>query len=258
MRAAGELPPPDAAVAAAAAAGGEGAAGKDEGNEASHVVSLGTFSKILAPGLRLGWAEASPPAMKRLLGDGVLISGGERARVALCASFLHPLAVRLALNITRPRGNLMHTSFNSHAHINPQNQGCIAPFSAAVAHSAIELGLLADHLTAKVRPALASRCAALCAALDAHAVPLGCSYDRPSGGYFVWLRLPRGVDARALLEGAAARHKVRFAPGPLCLGPADAARLSFSFYSEAELEEAARRLAAALREALGEAPAAPA
>jgi len=40
------------------------------------IVSMGSFSKILAPGLRLGWIQTSEPLMKRLLDNGVISSGG--------------------------------------------------------------------------------------------------------------------------------------------------------------------------------------
>jgi 2-aminoadipate transaminase len=40
------------------------------------VVSLGSFSKILAPGLRLGWLQAQPAIIDRLAGSGLLDSGG--------------------------------------------------------------------------------------------------------------------------------------------------------------------------------------
>ncbi len=40
------------------------------------VVSLGSFSKILAPGLRLGWVHSSPGIIQRFLDSGVAASGG--------------------------------------------------------------------------------------------------------------------------------------------------------------------------------------
>jgi DNA-binding transcriptional MocR family regulator len=40
------------------------------------VISLGSFSKILAPGLRLGWMQAHPEGIKRLVTSGLLDSGG--------------------------------------------------------------------------------------------------------------------------------------------------------------------------------------
>ncbi len=40
------------------------------------VLSLGSFSKILAPGLRLGWIQAAAPLLRRLATCGFLDSGG--------------------------------------------------------------------------------------------------------------------------------------------------------------------------------------
>ena len=40
------------------------------------VVSLGSFSKILAPGLRLGWAHATPGIIQRFVDSGLAASGG--------------------------------------------------------------------------------------------------------------------------------------------------------------------------------------
>ncbi|MCA9975249.1 MAG: PLP-dependent aminotransferase family protein, partial [Anaerolineales bacterium] len=40
------------------------------------VFSLGSFSKMLAPGLRLGWIQAAPRLLARLTGSGLLDSGG--------------------------------------------------------------------------------------------------------------------------------------------------------------------------------------
>ena len=44
--------------------------------DAKNVISLGSFSKILAPGLRLGWLQAHPDVVKRFAACGLLDSGG--------------------------------------------------------------------------------------------------------------------------------------------------------------------------------------
>ncbi len=44
--------------------------------EAATVLSLGSFSKILAPGLRLGWIQTHPDLMNRLATNGLIYSGG--------------------------------------------------------------------------------------------------------------------------------------------------------------------------------------
>jgi DNA-binding transcriptional MocR family regulator len=44
--------------------------------EDPHILSLGSFSKILAPGLRLGWIQAHPEKIQMLAGCGLLDSGG--------------------------------------------------------------------------------------------------------------------------------------------------------------------------------------
>lgn len=44
--------------------------------ENSPVISLGSFSKIMAPGLRLGWIQTGAKLMNRLAGCGLVDSGG--------------------------------------------------------------------------------------------------------------------------------------------------------------------------------------
>ena len=50
--------------------------------ERGNVLSLGTFSKILAPGLRMGWIQTSEELMETLLDSGWVNSGGSINHVA--------------------------------------------------------------------------------------------------------------------------------------------------------------------------------
>lgn len=62
---------------------------------------------------------------------------------------------------------------------------------------------------------------------------------------------PRQVDSSALLRDAEGHHGVRFTPGAACGGGGQhCVRLSYSFYTEDELRESARRLGRAVREHL--------
>ena len=65
----------------------------------------------------------------------------------------------------------------------------------------------------------------------AREMPPGCSWTRPGGGFFVWVTLPEGVDASAMLpRGVNAR--VAFVPGPAFFADGQGGRnvrLSFCF-----------------------------
>ncbi len=91
---------------------------------------------------------------------------------------------------------------------------------------------------------------ALTAALHEH-LPAGCRFDEPRGGSFVWLALPAGLTANALLPFAEERG-VSFAPGArfCCDGDDRHLRLAFSLYEPRELAEGARRLGEAVSAAL--------
>ena len=94
----------------------------------------------------------------------------------------------------------------------------------------------------------------LCARRDAMLEALGrelpdARWSQPQGGYFIWLELPEGSDAGALLERATAAG-VTFVPGTDFGGAPNTARLAFSFVSPDEIKEGVRRLAALVREPL--------
>ena len=86
-----------------------------------NILCLGTFSKILAPGLRVGWLEVSETLMPRLLASGWVNSGGainqmasfivtdclQQGALALHLSTLrHTLAARAAVMQSALKANL--------------------------------------------------------------------------------------------------------------------------------------------------------
>ena len=90
------------------------------------------------------------------------------------------------------------------------------------------------------------------AALDEH-MPPDVTWAEPEGGFFVWLRLPPGMDVADVSEGGNARG-VGIVPGTGCTaipgGQSDGLRLSFCAQPPDTITEGIRRLAdviAALR-----------
>jgi DNA-binding transcriptional MocR family regulator len=131
-----------------------------------------------------------------------------------------------------------------------ESGGCVSQFSAHVVAALLAAGAYGAHVAA-LRLAYASRRDALAAALGKH-LPAGCSFTAPAGGFFIWVTLPDGLAASALLP-VAERHLVGFAPGGrFCTDGDDRSlRLAFSLFDEASLAEGGRRLGAAVAEALG-------
>ena len=82
-------------------------------------------------------------------------------------------------------------------------------------------------------------------------MPEGARWSRPEGGYFVWLDLPPGADAAALLARAE-QEGVTFVKGsdffPPGQGGSGSARLAYSFVSPADVRAGVTRLAGLLRE----------
>ena len=99
---------------------------------------------------------------------------------------------------------------------------------------------------------LGTRRDALLGALEEHLGGTGARWSRPEGGYFLWLDLPDGANARAVLHAAEAIG-VTFIAGPdfypWAGGGRSSARLAYSFASPTQLREAVRRLAGLVRPA---------
>lgn len=164
---------------------------------ADRTVLLGSFSKIIAPGMRLGWLRA-------------------------------PAALLRACVVAKQAADL-HTSTVD---------------QAAAARYLADRDL--DAHLARIRTAYRARRDALLAGLPA-ALPAGSGWNRPEGGMFVWVRLPAGHDATALLRTAIA-HDVAYVPGaPFFATDPDRAalRMSFTTHTPAEITEGLARLAAA-------------
>jgi 2-aminoadipate transaminase len=90
---------------------------------------------------------------------------------------------------------------------------------------------------------------ALLGALE-ESMPKGVEWNRPRGGFFLWMRLPAGLEAEEMLQAAVAR-KVAYVPGrPFCVdgSGANALRLSFSKEPPERLRQGAHALAETVRE----------
>lgn len=168
-----------------------------------NVVSNSTFSKIMGPGLRVGWLEAPTHLLKMLESSGYVLSGG-----------------------------------------------CFNHYTSCVIREGLKLGLI-SKLVSEVREVYQSRKDALCDAIDQF-IPIA-KYQRPKGGYFVWVILPENINTNDIFTICKEKYKVTFRPGALCSCVGNfqnCLRLSFSYYSEEILSEAVRKIGMAINDLL--------
>lgn len=93
------------------------------------------------------------------------------------------------------------------------------------------------------------RCDALLEELSRQLADI-CSWSVPTGGFFVWLRLPEGMDSKELLPSAL-QARVAYVPGRAFYADGQGAnelRLSFCFPPSDRIREGVRRLARAIHE----------
>jgi 2-aminoadipate transaminase len=101
-----------------------------------------------------------------------------------------------------------------------------------------------------VREALRERAETLCQALERE-LPAA-RFVRPTGGYFLWVDLPRGTDVGALFEAATERGVLFVKGSDFVLDGAESSlRLAYSGVTPAEIEEGVKRLAEAYRDLTG-------
>jgi len=87
---------------------------------------------------------------------------------------------------------------------------CSSSLDQAIAAEALNEGLVDDRLPG-IRRFYAERCTAMLDALRREAMP-DCSWTNPTGGLFVWVSLPEGIDARRMLD-ASVDAGVAYVPG---------------------------------------------
>jgi len=115
-------------------------------------------------------------------------------------------------------------------------------------------GFLDEHLIGS-RALYRSRRDAMLSGLDRY-MPPGTAWSHPSGGFFIWVTLPDGLNAIELLRLAVSRFGVAFLAGewffPGYSWPAASRmlRLSYSKHPEARIEEGLKRLGSAIAAAL--------
>jgi 2-aminoadipate transaminase len=158
------------------------------------VIHLSSFSKTVAPGIRVGYLVLPP-------------------------GLVPPIEAFVVENYVSP-----------------------SIFVQAALYEFLREGRLEPNLD-RARAGLRARRDAMIAAL-ARELPDGASWNRPGGGYFLWLDLPPGVDAERLL-GEAVDEDVTFIKGAdffWSSGGDEAARLAFSFATVDEIEAGIARL----------------
>jgi DNA-binding transcriptional MocR family regulator len=89
------------------------------------------------------------------------------------------------------------------------------------------------------------------AALD-DMMPAAARWNVPTGGFYVWLTLPPGLDAKAMLPRAVT-SRVAFVPGTAFFADgfgAQSMRLSYCYPSPGRIREGVRRLVGVIEEEL--------
>lgn len=183
MRFTGEAPPPIIAL-----------------DPEGRTIYLSTFSKTLAPGLRIGW-----------------IAGPERI-VSQCVT------AKQAMDLCGPA------------------------LTQAIVAGLLRRGDLLRRLPGVVA-IYRRKCDVMLEAL-AREMPEGVRWTHPEGGLFIWVTLPQGLDAGALLRPAVEEEGVAYVPGAAFHADGsgrNTMRLNFSYPSEREIGEGIARLARLIR-----------
>lgn len=161
--------------------------------DAENVVYLSSFSKIIAPGMRIAWMVA-PPGIRQKL-----VLANEAS--VLCPPNMSQFTITTYLD-----------NFDWKKQIN------------------------------EYRGMYKERCDTMDAALHEY-LPY-CSWNKPKGGFYIWLKIPDGLDSRAMLPRAVTA-KVAYVAGTgfyMNGEGKDHMRLSFCYPTPERIHEGVRRL----------------
>ncbi|PYQ47159.1 MAG: aminotransferase [Acidobacteria bacterium] len=113
-------------------------------------------------------------------------------------------------------------------------------------------GGLIEEQKARIRPYYRAKRNVMLDALSRE-MPKGVTWTRPEGGLFVWLSLPEGVDAEALLEAAVAEGVAYVTGAPFFVdgGGENTMRLTFAREDAPTIDEGVKRLGRVVRNRLG-------
>jgi 2-aminoadipate transaminase len=123
-------------------------------------------------------------------------------------------------------------------------------FIQMIACEVLRDNFLVNHVRT-IRRVYRERRDVMLAALERY-FPEGVQWTRPQGGLFLWVTLPEGMDASAILPRAI-ENKVAYVPGSPFFPIEDGSnsfRLNFSNAQPAQIEEGIRRLGEVLSEAV--------
>jgi 2-aminoadipate transaminase len=128
-----------------------------------------------------------------------------------------------------------------------------ATFTQRSISAYLDAGHLPAHL-AGLRREYRKRRDVMLSALQKH-FPTGCCWRKPANGVFIWVELPKTVNAHELLKVAIEKERIAFIPGQVFQVGANghasnAMRLNFSNCTVAEIEEGIFRLSGALKRLL--------
>ncbi len=202
------------------------------GGASDFVVYLGTFSKILSPGVRLGWAVAPRPVLEKL---NLCKQGAD-----LCSSPVTQLFVA--------------AYFAERTQMGTGARGGASRGSGERSARAIGGGepLWRSYLDS-LKVLYRKRRDAMLEALDEHFGTIA-TWTKPQGGLFIWVTLPDYIDTTDLLARALESEGVAFVPGRSAYldgRGASSMRLNFAGVSEENIREGVRRIGKVVREQVG-------